>query len=66
MVKIIMLIILFWVILGWAFYSNLITDLWPLISSINSDLIAYLPVELRIFISIIFFAILIKIAYKFI
>ena len=66
MLKILMVItIMVFVVVSWRF-SDLVISLGNLVGMVNSDFLAYIPIELRIIILLISLALIVGLAYAFI
>jgi len=66
LITIIWFVLLIWIILWWSYYTWLISWILKLITDINENTISYIPTELKIFIFLITFLLLIKLFYFFI
>lgn len=66
MLKILMILVIMVFIITSAYYTDMLTWMWDIITSINSWFIAYIPLELRILLTLIVFSIMVWLAYAFI
>lgn len=64
-IKLILWTILFLLILSSQFFQNILSWMWGAISTINGDFWAFLPLDVRIFFSLIILGVLFGLVYAF-